>query len=242
MKRPIRRVLTLIMAALMLSFSFTAAAEELEDGIVAGLPEKLVVLDSEGNSANENGEYFFEVEDMKAGEQYTKDIQIMNMREDKAYDIYLKIEPVSKQGEIDLENECTATITIGNETVYEGKVTGNDSTKTDGIGLGNYTPGQARNMRCTVVWNGSDSGADIDFGERTVTESGTTVTREQSGEAEISGEVEFRWIFCAKVDTDYEVPYTGFYSEIFLYVILFAAAVLLTVMIILVAKKKRKAK
>lgn len=243
MNRLLKKVSVMFMAALLFCFSITALAEQLPDGELAGLPEKLVIMDSEGNSVSENGEYFFIVEDMKAGEQYTKNIQVMNMREDKAYDIYFKIEPVSKQGEIDLEEECTATITIGDEKVYEGKVSGKDSSISEkGIGLGNYVPGQSRNLQCTVVWNGTDAGGHIDYGEKIISSEGTTIVREKNGDECISGEVEFRWIFYANVDTNYNPPKTGFYSEIFLYIILFVVAVLLIIMIIFVTKKKKSMK
>lgn len=239
----LKKISAIFISAVLLCFSITVLAEELSDGTVAGLPEKLVVMDSDGNSVSEKGEYFFSVENMTAGEQYTKNIQIMNMREDKAYDIYFKMEPVSKQGEIDLEEECTAIITIGDEKIYEGKVSGKDSDIPEkGIGLGNYVPGQSRNMKCTIVWNGTDSGGHIDYGEKIISSDGTSIVREKNGEEVISGEVEFRWIFYANVDTNYNPPKTGFYSEIFLYVVLFIAAILLITMIILVTKKKRRVK
>lgn len=239
----LKKISAIFISAVLLCFSITVLAEELSDGTVAGLPEKLVVMDSDGNSVSEKGEYFFSVENMTAGEQYTKNIQIMNMREDKAYDIYFKMEPVSKQGEIDLEEECTAIITIGDEKIYEGKVSGKDGDISEkGIGLGNYVPGQSRNMKCTIIWNGTDSGGHIDYGEKIISSNGTSIVREKNGEELISGEVEFRWIFYANVDTNYNPPKTGFYSEIFLYAVLFIAAVLLITMIILVTKKKRRVK
>ncbi len=61
---------------------------------------------------------------MIPGEQYSKDIQIMNLREDKAYHIFFYALPVDKSGEIDLEQECTTTITLEGEPLYQGLVTG----------------------------------------------------------------------------------------------------------------------
>lgn len=238
-----KKVSSMFMAVLLFCFSMTVSAEELPDGTVAGLPEKLVVMDSDGNSVSENGEYFFSVENMNAGEQYTKNIQIMNLREDKAYNIYFRIEPVSKKGEIDLEEECTATITIGDEKIYQGKVSGKDSNISQkGVSLGNYIPGQSCNMKCTIVWNGTDAGGHIDYGEKIISSDGITIVREKDGKESISGEIEFRWIFYAQVDTNYDPPKTGFYSETFLYTVLFLAAVLSITMIILVTKKKRSIK
>ena len=51
-------IAVLLTAVLLLSFSVSANADELRAGTVAGLPEKLVVLDDNGNSVSENGEYF----------------------------------------------------------------------------------------------------------------------------------------------------------------------------------------
>lgn len=239
-----KKIISVMLAAVLsLLLSTAVNAEELPDGSVKGLPERLAVLDDSGNSVSENGEYFFSVENMNAGEQYTKNIQIMNLREDKAYNIYFRIEPVSKKGEIDLEEECTATITIGDEKIYEGKVSGKDSNISQkGVSLGNYIPGQSRNMKCTIVWNGTDAGGHIDYGEKIISSDGITIVREKDGKESISGEIEFRWIFYAQVDTNYDPPKTGFYSETFLYTVLFLAAVLSITMIILVTKKKRSIK
>lgn len=48
----------LLLASPMLAFADTM----LPEGTVAGLPERLSVLDSEGISPNDKGEYFFRVE------------------------------------------------------------------------------------------------------------------------------------------------------------------------------------
>ena len=80
MNRLLYKIVTVLLAAVLISSAFgvTALADELRAGTVAGLPEKLVVLDDKGNSVSENGEYYFQVEGMKASEHYTKKIQIMN--------------------------------------------------------------------------------------------------------------------------------------------------------------------
>ena len=61
MVRTAKKLIAILLAAvLLMSMSvMTAYADELRAGTVAGLPEKLVVLDDNGNSVSENGEYFF---------------------------------------------------------------------------------------------------------------------------------------------------------------------------------------
>lgn len=246
MKKIIRKLAMASCAAVLLFCNcFTAFAEvSLPEGTAAGLPEKLTVLDSDGNSVNESGEYFFYVEDMVPYETYSKDIQIMNLREDKAYHIYFYAEPISKYGEIDLENSCTAVFTLEGNQIFEGKVTGEafDSSidlADEPIDLGLYEPGKSRILNCSVTWNGSDAEAFIDFGQKTVSKDGTEIVRE--GDRFIYGEVTFRWVFYAVVDEEYVPPKTGIFSyENNVYIIvMIAAAVLILILLLLIAVKKK---
>lgn len=239
-------ILVLCTAVLLFCSSVSAFAEvELPDGTVAGLPEKLTVMDEEGNAVDsENGEYFFVVENMVPGEVYSKNIQIMNLREDKAYHIYFYALPIDKRGEIDLENECSARITLEGEEVYEGPVTGKgsvDMTQTP-IDLGLYIPGQSRTLNCSVSWDAENAGGFIDYGHKLIDENGTTIIREGSGYHSIYGEVRFQWIFYAVVDEDYHPPETGLSlfnarTEI---VLLSFMGVLICGMLVLVVVRKKK--
>ena len=168
----VKSFLTALSGCLLLSCCcLTAHAEtELPDGAVKGLPERLSVLDSEGVSPNAKGEYFFHVENMTFGETYTKKIQIMNLREDKAYHIYFYVEPIAKSGEIDLEKEVECTMTLGGAEVFRGNVNGIgnlDLTK-EPLDLGLYQPGDTNTLTCSVVWNGLDGDVMIDEGARLV--------------------------------------------------------------------------
>lgn len=190
-----------LLAGLLLfcSISPAAAKTELPDGAVAGLPERLAITDSEGNSVNSaNGEYFFCVENMTPGEVYTKNLQVMNLREDKAYHIYFYAAPVGQEGEINLEEECTAVFAMNGQTLYEGKVTGEGTPdmRSEPLDLGYYEPGQSAILQCSVVWNG-----------------GTEALKEGGGDGQISGEVAFRWIFHAVVDEEYVPPKTGVWTD-----------------------------
>ena len=106
--------------------TMTAFAEvALPEGAVKGLPEKLTAMDSDGNVvSSDTGEYFFHVENMQYGTTYTKDVQLMNLRDDKSYHIYFYIEPFFKSGGIDLEKGCDCTFWLDGQEFYKGTVTG----------------------------------------------------------------------------------------------------------------------
>lgn len=196
-----KKIISVMLAAVLsLLLSTAVNAVELPSGSVKGLPERLAVLDDSGNSVSDSGEYYFEVENMQQGTTYTKKIQIMNMRDDAAYKVLFRAEPVSSSGSIDLANECECVITVDGTELYRGKVTGegNPDIRTTPLDLGVYNSGQSRHMTVSIVWNGSSAGGFIDNGERVVTNSGTEVVREKSGDNTISGETEFKWIFSAE--------------------------------------------
>jgi hypothetical protein len=226
----------------------TAFAEvTLPEGTTAGLPEKLTVLDSDGNSVNGSGEYFFYVDGMTPYETYTKNIQIMNLREDKAYHIYFYALPVSKYGDIDLENNCTAVFNLDGSEIFKGTVTGKSSDgalniSDEPVDLGLYEPGDSRKLTCSVTWDGTSADSFIDYGSKLVDTEGTHVLRSPSGNGYIYGEVTFRWVFYAAVDETYVPPKTGVLStENILYIIALAvAAVMIVIMLILISKKKRQ--
>ncbi len=246
MNKPAKKLIAVLLAAvLFVTTSITALADELRAGTVAGLPEKLVVLDDNGNSVSENGEYFFEVENMTPGEKYIKNIQIMNLREDAGYKIYFNAQPMSKYGDIDLEEECELTLYLDERVVYKGKVTGEGvpDVRDDPLSLGYYGPGESRILRAEIVWNATFSqGGMIDEGHRVYDFNGAKVIREKTGKTYIEGEVIFKWIFTAVGDApggDESKNYvdTG-ETLIFAVAVLFVGAII--VMMILLAIRKRK--
>ena len=201
-KRVYKLISVVLAAALLFCMNVTAYAAKLSSGSVQGLPEKLVVLDDKGQSVSENGEYYFQVENMQVGETYTKKIQLMNLREDTNYRITFRAQPLTKSGEIDLENECSCEISLDDKMVYSGKVTGEGTPdiRDNALSLGNFEPGESHVMKVDVKWNGTSAGGFIDNGERIVDTGGTTVIREKSGQNEISGETTFQWSFYAQVE------------------------------------------
>lgn len=200
-RRVYKFIPVLLAAALIFSTNITAFAAKLKVGSVAGLPEKLVVLDDNGRSVSENGEYFFEVEGMQWGELYTKNIQLMNLREDVSYHIYMTAQGISKHGEIDLENECECEIYMDDVLIYYGKVNGDGipGMTDEPLNLGLYKPGESHVMTVAVKWLNAGHGGFIDNGKRIVDVNGTTVVRERSGVDHIEGETTFKWVFFAEV-------------------------------------------
>lgn len=238
------------MAVLFCSSSLTAFADEIRAGTVRGLPEKLVVLDDKGQSVSENGEYFFEVVGMQEAEHYTKNVTVMNLREDASYRIDFMAQPVSKSGEIDLENNCQCVIKLDDKVVYEGKVTGEGTPdiRTAPLDLGHYVPGESHVMHIDVVWIDGGTGGDVDNGARIVDSKGTTIVRDKNGKTHIEGEVLFKWIFTAVVDipdqsdtpSQPDTPVkTG---ETITFIIFGVATLAMAIMLILVLAKRKKQK
>ena len=248
MVRTAKKLIAILLAAvLLMSMSVTAAyADELRAGTVAGLPEKLVVLDDNGNSVSENGEYFFEVQDMTPGENYVKNIQIMNLREDASYHIYFNAQPMAKYGDIDLEEECVLTLYLDERVVYQGKVTGDGvpDVRDEPLDLGKYGPGESRVLRAEIVWNATFSqGGNIDEGHRIYDFDGVKVVREKTGKTHIEGEVIFKWIFTAVGDAPPVDQSSGTYidtGETITFVFAGLVVVAIGVMMVLLFVKKRK--
>ena len=203
----IKQFFTSIMGSLLIGINamgITALAEtSLPDGAVKGLPERLAALDDEGNAVNSaTGEYFFHVEDMQFGEVYSKNIQLMNLREDYSYHIYFYVEPLFKAGEIDLEKGCECSFFLDGEEIYRGDVNGkgNFDLSEQHFDCGNYEPGESHVLRCEIVWNDIDVIQNVDNGHRLVDKDGEHVLVGPCDSGYAEGEIEFKWIFYAMVD------------------------------------------
>lgn len=226
-----------------------SAGLSLPDGAVAGLPDGLTVLDEEGNAASGiDGSYYFDVEDMEFGTTYTKAIQLMNLREDKAYHIYFYAEPVSDRGQLYLRSWCTCVITLEGETVYTGRVDGEGETQTlseQPLDLGLYTPGQGRTMEVSVTWDTWGDPGRLKPYTEIVDADGNSVVYDSGNDGYAYGETTFRWIFFAVADEDYVPPKTGILSERTLWYLLYLLAALACVILacaLLYRRRKQAAK
>lgn len=216
----------------------------LPEGAVKGLPEKLTAMDSEGRAVNSaSGEYFFSVEDMAYGETYSKDVQLMNLRDDQAYNIYLHTEPISKSGDIDLEKGCVCKFYLDGREVYSGDVNGkgNIDLTQNALDLGNFKPGDSHILKCSVVWNDKAIGNHVQNGHRIVSLNGTEVL-EDNASVHLYGDIEFKWIFYAAVDEDFVPPNTGLLAingRTWLYCMA-AVSFMIMLMLPLLLRQKRK--
>lgn len=183
--------------------TMTAFAEVvLPEGAVKGLPERLAALDSEGRPVNSaTGEYFFHVENMRYGELYSKEVQLMNLREDESYNIYFYVEPLYKDGEIDLEKGCQCTFYLDGNEFYKGDVNGkgNIDLSQTYYDTGRYAPGDSHVLRAEVIWNDIDVIQNVDNGHKLVDVNGTHVLTGPDASGYAEGEIEFKWIFFASV-------------------------------------------
>lgn len=189
---------------------FSAFAEtSLPPGAVKGLPERLAALDDAGNHVNSaTGEYFFHVEDMTFGETYTKNVQLINLREDASYHIWFRVEPLFKTGEIDLEKGCECRFFLDDSLFFKGDVNGKGNIDLTGraFDCGNYDPGETHTLRCEIVWNDLSVNKHIDNGWRLVDKDGEHILVDPDGNGHIEGEIEFKWIFYAAVMEPYDTP------------------------------------
>lgn len=220
----------------------------LPEGAVKGLPEKLTAMDSDGNVVSSStGEYFFRVENMDYGVIYTKDVQLMNLRDDKAYHIYFYVEPLYKDGEIDLEKGCECTFWLDGQEFYKGTVTGdgNIDLTQQVYDCGLYQPGDSHTLKCSVIWNDLDVLVGADNGHRLVDINGEHVLVGSQESGYVQGEIEFKWIFYAAVDEDYVPPKTGLFSvgnNVWLFAIAVLAVMTSGMLVLVFLKKKQNEK
>ena len=220
----------------------------LPEGAVKGLPEKLTAMDSDGNVVSSStGEYFFRVENMDYGVIYTKDVQLMNLRDDKAYHIYFYVEPLYKDGEIDLEKGCECTFWLDGQEFYKGTVTGdgNIDLTQQVYDCGLYQPGDSHTLKCSVIWNDLDVLVGVDNGHRLVDINGEHVLVGSQESGYVQGEIEFKWIFYAAVDEDYVPPKTGLFSvgnNVWLFAIAVLAVMTSGMLVLVFLKKKQNEK
>lgn len=154
----------------------------LPDGSVKGLPRNLIVMDENGNSPND-GELYIEIENMIPHEVYTKDITVMNARDDAQYSIYLMAAPNYDDGDIDLLGETRCRLWLNDSLIYDGLVNGHGTPdiSSSGVDLGGvYKSGESRNLHAEFVWN-------------------ATGNEENDTDNSYYGVVSFHWIFYAQI-------------------------------------------
>ena len=247
----IKGIFTALICSLLLIVNccmLNASAEVmLPDGAVKGLPERLTAMDSDGKPVNsETGEYFFHVEGMEYGVTYSKNVQLMNLRDDKSYHIYFYVEPLFKNGEIDLEEGCECIFQLDGSEVFRGNVNGKgtiDLTE-NVLDCGLFNPGDSHVLNCSVTWNDLDVLVGVNNGHRLIDIDGEHVLIGADDNGYVEGEIEFKWIFYAAVDEDSGTPNTGLLAVDNKILLIFCGVlgVLIIGMFILILLAKRKKK
>ena len=184
----------LILIALLAAVCFTSAAwgYTLPEGSVQGLPKNLIVMDENGNSPND-GELYIEIENMIPHEVYTKDITVMNARDDAQYSIYLMATPNYNEGDIDLLGETSCKLWLDDKLIYDGLVNGHGTPdiSSSGVDLGGvYKSGESRKLHAEFVWNAT--GNEVNDTDNSY-----------------YGVVSFHWIFYAQVSAPSDNPGGG---------------------------------
>lgn len=175
-----------IISALM---AVNVFAVTLPEGTVGGLPQNLIVMDENGYSP-EDGELYIYIENMIPNEVYTKDIAVMNARQDAQYAIYMTATPNYNEGNIDLLGETVCKLYLDGDLIYEGLVNGDGTPnmQTEALDLGGVLKsGESRNLHAEFQWV---TDMNWDPGE--------------NFENEYYGEVSFIWTFYASVPLDEE--------------------------------------
>lgn len=226
MKKLLRMITAAAVSLLsVMSISLSAGAEELPKGSVKGIPEGLYVMDEDGNSISQTGEYCIDISNMKPGKTYTKVLSIQNLI-NTPYTLTMSAAPKSKDGNLDLENYTNLKLYLDDELIYDGKVTGegNINMNTSPLDFGEIISGQSKELRAEILWNG-DGLKDIEG-------------------QEYLGRVDFNWIFEAAIKkevtmevtdnftSDSSTPNTGYGNTILIIfsVILFINAVFVGLM------------
>lgn len=173
--------------AVMIFMTVSVFAEiKMPEGFVKGLPENLIAMDENGYSPDpENGEIYVYIPDMKSGELYTKDISLMNLRDDAQYNIYMTATPNYTKGNVDMLNETQCRLYLDNELIYEGLVNGDGTPnmQQNGLDLGGlYKSGVSRKLHAEFIWNWSGK-----------------TTYELEDKNSYYGEVSFYWTFYAQI-------------------------------------------
>lgn len=223
MKKLLRMITAAAVSLLsVMSIGLSANAVILENGSVKGIPEGLYVMDEDGKSISQNGEYCVDISKMRSGETYTKVLSIQNLI-DTPYTLTMSAAPISSEGNLDLEEYTNIKLYLDGELIYDGKVTGEGSVNMQNspIDLGEVVSGQSKELKAEIKWNGDG-------------------LKEIEGQ-EYLGRVDFKWIFEASIKeetttevlntliSDSNTPNTGFGNTL---LIIFAAVLFINALFV----------
>lgn len=117
------------------------------------LPPGMVVGDEKGIHANKDGEYFVKVDDVMPGQNWHKNITLLNMEKDVPYQLTMLISPPKVSGSLDLSEAIQMKLTYQGKVVYEGPASG----KSKGINL------QNKPLELGVFKSGDSRALEVDY-------------------------------------------------------------------------------
>lgn len=97
------------------------------------LPSGLVIGDNQGLYATSEGEYYIDLDDVRPGDHYRKEITIRSLDIKEPFELGLLVSKKSATGSLDWNQHITVRLLLDGTQVYEGPLLGNgqfDWTKT----------------------------------------------------------------------------------------------------------------
>ncbi|MBO1305747.1 LPXTG cell wall anchor domain-containing protein [Enterococcus sp. 669A] len=141
------RMLTLFMS-LIAGFGFCLTSEAANT-----LPPGMVIGDSNGIYASDEGEYGIDLDNLLPGETHEKEITIRSLDLEEPFSLGLLVEPISSEGPIAWEDHIEMTLTLDGEEIYQGPLLGDGSfdwTKTP-LELGVCKYGTDKLLKATFI-------------------------------------------------------------------------------------------
>lgn len=182
----------------------------------ASLPNKFLIVDDKGISVDtSNGTYYVKIDDMLPGEEYINKIYLSNLSLDSNFNLYMRMEPVKSDGDVDLFELVTITISINDKELYSGSPNGLGSIdmQSEVKEIGSFKPGEEKVMYMTAKLDSSMNGV-------------------------YNGNIDFKWIFSAVKNVNIDKPQTGIVFDKLLYLTILSLSVI--ILILYVIKEKRE--
>lgn len=127
------------------------------------LPPGLVIGDSQGLYANDDGEYFIDIKNILPGESYSKEITLRNTDEKEPFELGILASELSQSGSIDYKKCLTLTLLLDDKKIYHGKILGEDKDNwtQKALTLGSFSYGIDKILKVIIKVDSSLSNEDF---------------------------------------------------------------------------------
>lgn len=154
------KTISSIIGVLLCSFflqTYTSASE---------LPPGLVIGDSQGVYANDDGEYFIDIKNILPGEKYSKEITLRNTDEKEPFELGILASELSQSGSIDFKECLTLTLVLDDKKIYQGKILGEDKDNwtQKALSLGSFSYGIDKILKVIIKVDSTLSNEDFKKG------------------------------------------------------------------------------